>query len=401
MGVYEAFGVRSIINVAGASTRVGGALMPREVIDAMSEAASSSVNMIELQAAASRLITELTGAEAGYVTSGAAAGLTLGAAAILVGLDPGKMDRLPDTSGMKNEFIISREHRNGYDHSVRVAGAKLVDVGMNEQIAGAGVRRTEAWEYEAAITENTAGIAYTVATDSQPPLQEVIEVAHRHSLPVLLDAAAQLPPIANLRTFIDMGADLVTFSGGKALRGPQASGILCGRKDLIVSAALQHQDMDEYFGIWDPPEDFIPKTEIIGIPRHGIGRGFKVSKENVVGLMTALKLFAEGRYTTDFDEQRRHLEFIVDGLSGLPLEPRIVLPEGEGYPILNIRLDTTRLGRSGFDIAHELKNGGPGVFVNEKLLHEDTLVIHPLNLNGQSTEALTGQLRKACIFEKQ
>ena len=367
--------------------------MPSEVVDAMSEAALSSVNVIELQAAANRLISNLTGAESGYVTSGAAAGLTLGAAAIMVGLDPGKMDRLPDTSGMKNEFIISREHRNGYDHSVRVAGAKLVDVGMNEQVAGAGVRRTEAWEYEAAITENTAGIAYTVSADSQPPLSEVIEMAHRHNLPVLLDAATQLPPRANLKKFIDMGADLVTFSGGKALKGPQASGILCGRKDLIVSAALQHQDMDEYFGIWDPPEDFIAKSEIIGIPRHGIGRGFKVSKENVVGLMTALNLFSEGKYTSDFEEQRRHLEYVVDGLSGLPVEARIVLPDGEGYPILNLALDARQLGKSGFSVAHELKHAAPAVFVNEKLLHVDTLVIHPLNLNQQLTEALTKQLR--------
>ena len=138
LSVYDEFGVRTIINVAGSSTRVGGALMPPDVVSAISEAASSSVNMVELQAAASKFIAEVTGAEAGYVTSGAAAGLTLGTAAILARLDPGKMERLPDTTGMKNEFIVSREHRSGYDHSVRLAGARLVEVGMNEQAAGAG-----------------------------------------------------------------------------------------------------------------------------------------------------------------------------------------------------------------------------------------------------------------------
>ena len=171
MDVYEELGVRTIINVAGSSTRVGGALMPDEVVQAMAEAAAASVNIVELQAAASRQIAGVTGAEAGYVTSGAAAGLTLGTAAILAGLDPGKMDRLPDTSCMANEIIISREHRNGYDHSIRVAGAKLVEVGMNEQVAGAGVRRTEAWEYEAAIADSTVGIAYGATPTSQPPLE--------------------------------------------------------------------------------------------------------------------------------------------------------------------------------------------------------------------------------------
>lgn len=369
--------------------------MPPDVIEAMSEAAESSVNMVELQAAASRMIAEVTGAEAGYVTSGAAAGLTLGTAAILAGLDPGKMERLPDTTGMKNEFIISREQRNGYDHSVRLAGARLVEVGMNEQVAGAGVRRTEAWEYEVAITENTVGVAYTVTADSQPPLEEVLEVAHRHDIPVLVDAAAQLPPISNLRRFIELGADLVTFSGGKALRGPQSTGILCGRKEYIASAALQHLDTDEHFGIWAPPEELIPKSRIIGMPRHGIGRGFKVSKENAIGLLTALRLFSEAAYSPDFDEQRGYLEYVADGLSGLPLEPRIDIPDGEGYPMLHIVIDVQTLGKSGFEVSRQLKQGNPGVFVNEGSLSQDILVVHPLNLNQPRTEALTRQLRNA------
>ena len=396
MSIYEKFGVRTIINVSGASTRVGGALMPSEVVEAMSEAALDSVSMTELQAGASRYIAGVTGAEAGYVTSGAAAGLTLGTAAILAGLDPGRMERLPDTTGMKNEFIISREHRSGYDHSIRLAGARLVEVGMNEVLAGAGVRRTEAWEFEAAITDATAGIAYTATDESEPPLEEVIRVAHKHDLPVLVDAAGQLPPISNLRAFIEMGADLVTFSGGKAMRGPQSSGILCGRSDYIASVALQNLDMDEFFDIWDPPEDFIPKDEIVGIPRHGIGRGFKVAKEEVIGLLTAVELFSQGKYAPDFDEQRRHLEYIADGLSGLPVEPQIDLPEddGEGYPILDLLLDTEALGRSAFDISQELKRGEPGVFVQEKLLVEDTLTVHPLNLDQARTETLTARLRQ-------
>ena len=144
--IYDKFGVRPIINVSGASTRVGGALMPAEVIESMREAATESVSMSELQGAASRYISEVTGAEAGYVTSGASAGLTLGTAAIIAGCDLGKIESLPRTDGFKNQLIISREHRNGYDHAARLAGAILVEVGMNEITANAGVRRTEAWE---------------------------------------------------------------------------------------------------------------------------------------------------------------------------------------------------------------------------------------------------------------
>jgi L-seryl-tRNA(Ser) seleniumtransferase len=368
--------------------------MPPEVVEAMSEAAQDSVSMTELQAAASKHIAGLTGAEAGYVTSGASAALTLGTAAILAGLEPGRMDQLPDTTGFSDEFIISREHRNGYDHAIRLAGARFVEVGMNEMVAGAGVRRTEAWEFEAAITQNTAGIAYTATADSQPPLEELIEVAQRNNLPVLVDAAGQLPPASNLRKFTGLGVDLVVFSGGKAMRGPQATGLLCGRRELIASAAMQHLDMDEHFDVWDPPEDFIPKASIVGIPRHGIGRGFKVSREGIVGVLTALTLLAEGKYEPDYAAQRGFLEYVADGLSGLPVEPRVVLPAAEGYPLLHLVIDARALHKSGFDVSRELRQGDPGVFVNEKLLSEDTLVVHPLNLDQARTEALTGRLRE-------
>ena len=390
--VYSEFGVRTIINVAGSATRVGGAQMPPEVVRAMADAALESVSMMELHAAASRHIAAATGAEAGFITAGASAGLTLGTAAILAGLDLVKMERLPDTIGMKNEFIISREHRNGYDHAIRVAGAKLIEVGMNEQLAGAGVRRTEAWEYEAAITDRTAGIAYVLAGNSQPPLDQVVAVARKHGLPVLVDASGQLP--AGLRRLIASGAALVASSGGKGLQGPQSTGILCGRRDYIASVALQTLDMDEHFEIWDPPEDLIPKSRLPGLPRHGIGRGFKVGKEEIIGLLTALKLSEKGASEADADAARKHLESLVSGLKGLPVEPRLNVPQDKaGMPSLQLVLNRQVLGRSAFDIARELKRGDPGVFVNERLLEQETLVINPLHLDGPRTEALTRRLR--------
>lgn len=394
MNVYERFGVRTVINGSGTSTRVGGALMSAEVVNAMSAAALESVSIVELQAAASRYIGQVTGAEAGLVTSGASAGLTLGTAAILAKLDLGKMHRLPDTTGMKNEFIIAREQRSGHDHAFRAAGARLIEVGMNEQVAVSGLRRTEAWEYTTAVTDRTAGIAYVATPGSQPPFEQVVEIAHRHDLPVLVDAAGQLPPRSNLRAFIDLGADLVAFSGGKAIRGPQSTGILCGRREYVASAALQNLDTGEHFEIWDPPSDFIPKSSLSGMPREGIGRGFKVAKEEIIGLLTALKLFSEGGYDLDFEEQRQHLEYVVDGLSGLPVEPKVVTPEGEGCTLLHLVLDREALGRSGFEVCLELKQGNPGVYLSEVMLAQDTLVINPLNLNGPRTEALTHRLRE-------
>jgi L-seryl-tRNA(Ser) seleniumtransferase len=152
--------------------------------------------------------------------------------------------------------------------------------------------------------------------------------------------------------------------------------------------------MDEHFDIWDPPEDLIPKAKLSGIPRHGIGRGFKVSKEEVIGLLTALKLFEDGRYDSTAEEGRRHLDAISSGLQDLPVEPHVVLPQSKNRsPLLHLALNAERLGRSAFAISRELKQGNPGVFVNERLLDQDILVINPLNLNTARTTALTRRLQ--------
>ncbi|MFN0199129.1 MAG: selenocysteine synthase, partial [Planctomycetaceae bacterium] len=160
MSIYRELGLEPIINASSSVTRLGGAIMPAEVLAAYHAAAQETVPLEQLQALASRRIAAATGTEAGIVTTGAAAALTLGTAAILAGLNAARMERLPCTEGMLKEFLIAREQRSGYDHAVRAAGAKLVEVGFNEIISNAGVRRTEVWEYETAITEKTAGIVY-------------------------------------------------------------------------------------------------------------------------------------------------------------------------------------------------------------------------------------------------
>src|SRR6266404_5282291 len=176
--IYELLGVRTIINGQGPATRLSGGIMPAEVAQAMVEASRHCVDIAELQAAASRIIAEATGAEAGLVTSGAAAGLMLGTAACVTGLDPGKMNRLPDTTGMKNEVIVARSQRNFYDHAVRAAGVRLVEIGIADRFSGAGVRDCEAWEIADAITPDTAAVLYVAMPWSRPSLPEVAAAAH-------------------------------------------------------------------------------------------------------------------------------------------------------------------------------------------------------------------------------
>src|SRR5437867_8697475 len=194
MSIFQQWGVEPIINVSGSVTRLGGAPMPKAVLDAFCAAAHDSVPLDELQGAALRVIAEATGAEAGIVTSGAAAGLMLGAAAILTGYNLARMEKLPHTEDFPHEFVVAREHRNGYDHAVRAAGARFVEVGFQEIVAGAGVRRAEAWEFEAAFGPKTAGVLHVYDVNAAPPLAELVKRAHARNLPVLVDAAGELPP---------------------------------------------------------------------------------------------------------------------------------------------------------------------------------------------------------------
>ena len=197
MNIYNHFKVRTIINAKGPSTRVSGGFLAPEVAAAMTEAGKHCVDVGELQAAASSVIASVTGAEAGIVTTGAAAGLLLGTAACVAGLDPGRMSRLPDTTGMKNEVIMVRSQRNFYDHAVRAAGVKIMEVGLADRVAGAGVRDAEPWEIEDAISDKTAAIVYVANSTARPALEEVVRVGQSRNIPVIVDAAAQLPPASN------------------------------------------------------------------------------------------------------------------------------------------------------------------------------------------------------------
>jgi len=389
--VYERIGVRTIINAKGPSTRLSGGHMRAEVAEAMVEASRHCVDMAELQARASEIIAEITGAEAGLVTSGAAAGLLLGAAACVTGLDSGRMNRLPDTAGMANEIVVVRSQRNFYDHMIRAVGVRLVEVGLPDRYAGAGVRDAEAWEIADALSERTAAVHWVAAPDARPRLEQVVEVAHAAGVPVLVDAAAQLPPVHNLRRFVDAGADLVAFSGGKAIGGPQASGILCGRRYLVMAAALQNLDLDVFYDLWAPPMHFVDKTRLKGLPQHGIGRGCKVGKEEIVGLLTALRLFVAEDGIARHARWRGLMQELADGLADLPHAKVSLVDDGE-VPLLALDLDEAA-GVGALELMKRLEHGTPAVFADPMAIDHGRILFGPMSLKDDEPARIAERLR--------
>jgi D-glucosaminate-6-phosphate ammonia-lyase len=392
--VYQALGVRTIVNASGPSTRLSGGIMRSEVAAAMAEASQWCVDVAELQARASEILAEATGAEAGYVTAGAAAGLMLATAACIARLDPARMDRLPDTAGMPNEVIVARSQRNMYDHAVVQAGAKLVEVGIPDRFSGAGVRDAQPWEFEAAMNERTAAILWVAQPHSEPRLPDLVSVAHKRELPVIVDAAGQLPPAENLRRFTREGADLVVFSGGKAIGGPQASGILAGRRDLIQSAALQQLDHDTYFDQWSPPASLFDKDKLVGLPSSGVGRVAKCGKEEIVGLLTALRLFLAE------DSEARHARWlalcqeIVDGLTGLRgASVTLVHRRLRGVPAVELTIAEHELGFSARELVKRLQDGDPSVHANHGRVRDGIVVFGPTCLREGDAAVVIARVR--------
>ena len=396
MGIYQEFGITPIINASGAVTRLGGAPMNPETLAAFAEAARASVPLEQLQASASRIIAEATATEAGLITSGAASALTLGTAAILTGYNLKRMETLPHCQDFPNQFVIARQQRNGYDHAIRASGAHLVEVGFNELAANAGVRQTETWEYGATFNTNTAGVVYVYSSKSTPDLRQVVDIAHEHHLPVLVDAAAELPPKSNLKSIAATGADLVAFSGGKAIRGPQSTGILCGKRDLIGSAALQMLDMDDHLEFWDPPADFIDRTKFEGIPRHGIGRGFKVSKEEIIALLVALRLFISGAYDASVLTARSILEEIAKRLQDCPVQCAIYDKEDkESLPVLEITVKETISGPTAMTICRDLRYENPPIYLGHARVKEGKLLVNPLHLDKKAAEIISERIHRS------
>ena len=377
VSVYKRLGVKTIINAAGPATRLGGTLMDAEVLAAMNEAAGAFVKMDELQEAAGRIIAQITGAESGYVTSGAAAALALGTAACMTGTDPVKINQLPDSRGMKNKVVIQRAHRYDYDHAITSVGAVLVEVGFPDL--------TFPYELDAAITDDTAAVAYyPVRSRPALPLDTVVTIAHRRGVPVIVDAALDVPPAANLRLFVQRGADLVAFSGGKAVRGPQASGFLCGRADLIRAVALHNLDMDVRPETWTF-RAWADSAGIPGPPHHGVGRSMKVGKEEIVGLVVALERYVRADHAATRADWTAKLTAVRNEIVGVEgLRATIVEHPGTGMAVPHalVELDEQRLGLTAYDLLNRLQEWDPPIYLGEELAWRGAVTINPMTLRG-------------------
>jgi L-seryl-tRNA(Ser) seleniumtransferase len=311
-----------VISAAGYVTTLGGSPLSPYVRAAMDEALQSTWRIDDLQRAAGAGIASATGAEAGWVTAGAAAGLTLAAAACIAGEDLDLIDRLPDPGDAPCEIVVQRGHRNAYDHALRAAGARLVEVGFPFH---EGVGATYEWQLEAAFTERTVAVAHLACADHLGvPLGRVCVLAAARGIPVIVDAAAELPPRANLRRFVEAGASAVCFSGGKALGGPQGSAVLAATRAIVASVRLQTLDMDVDPADWAAREGAPP-------PQHGLGRGLKVGPEQIAGLAEALRTFGE----RDLDAEAAEMAAWLATLPGAvdrsrDFWPRLVIDAGAG-----------------------------------------------------------------------
>jgi D-glucosaminate-6-phosphate ammonia-lyase len=295
------------------------------------------------------------------------------------------MNRLPEVADGRYAFIVVRSQRNMYDRAIMVAGGRIVEVGIPDRYSGPGVRDATAWEIATAITPDTAAIYYLAHPQSLPPLAEVAAVARDHGLPLLVDAAAQLPPADNLRRFLEQGADPVAFSGGKAIGGPQASGILCGRADLIGSALLQMVDLDVFPDMWRAPEEFAPLRQLPGLPRHGIGRSCKVGKEEVVGLLVALERFVAEGEDRQSAAWRRTLDAIVVAtgrVGGMHLH---ILDRP--VPLLEVTVDDADA------LAARLAMGTPSILCSLARRHEGVLQFSPVSLAPEHAQIIGERLR--------
>ena len=368
--IFDALGVRRVINGHHWRTALGGSVMPPEVVQAMAESAGCFVDLEELYQRAGEYIASITGAEAGMVTAGCAAAQVLQAAACMTGLDESKMARLPDATGMKDAVIIQKPQRNYYDNCFRFAGATLVETGNGDATTRA--------DLDSAITDRTAAVAYAWhARFYGLGLEEVIEAAHARDVPVVVDAAAELPPVENLTRFISSGADLVAFSGGKGVRGPQSTGILAGRKDLVEAAFLNAMSSDRTWA--------------------GIGRPMKVSKEEIVGLVRALQLFVERDHEAEWAEWRATSLSIIEALediSGLTA----YVNEGPVYPGPTAPTATVVLGESwrgptAEAAAEALVAGEPPIYIGTGPKPEE-LWVAPVTLQDGEAEIVAGRLRQ-------
>jgi D-glucosaminate-6-phosphate ammonia-lyase len=329
--LIEELGVRSFINAAGTFTALTGSLMRPEAVAAMQVASRKYVRLEDLRDAVGKRIAELLKCPAALVTAGCASALSVATAACITGDDRDRVRRLPDTTGMKNEVIVQKTHRVNYDHAIRNAGVRMIEVVTREEL-------------EKAINERTAMMFFLNASDPRGKVHhdEFIAIAKKHNIPTLIDAAADVPPVENLWRFTQMGFDLVGFSGGKGLRGPQSSGLLLGRKDLIEAAKLN-------FG---PEGDSLCRTN-------------KVNKEETIGMLVALETYLNQDHAAVWKDWEGRCRCIARALAAFDdVKTEVFVPPiANAVPHLRVRWDSKKRGVTPAEMVKKLRDGKPSIEV--------------------------------------
>ena len=394
MGVYDELGLRTVINASGTLTRLGGSRMAPEVLAAMADAAASFVPIDALQARAGEIIAD-DHRSRGRLRRERGGRWTLVGGRRLRRRD-GRGGDGPPAGHVRTEGRGRRPARTPQrlrPRHPRRRGAH--GRGWLSRAIPAPEARSP-WQIAAAITERTAAVACPILdTPGTVPLPEVCQIAHERGVPVIVDAAAELPPRANLRRFIAEGADLVVFSGGKAIGGPQASGILAGRADLIASVALQHQDMDVRPETWSW-RPLLDSGRLAGVPHQGFGRSMKVGREEIVGLITALRRFAAGSDEEDLERWQRRLDPIEQALEGIPRHsrqpPRCRITNRCRHCGSSWRA-TARATRA-YDLVNRLLDGEPAIAVDQSYAEHGRLSINPQGLTAEEATAVARRLRE-------
>jgi len=354
MLTYQDLNVKPFINASGTITTLGGSIMPTEVVNAMEAASSSFIHLNELHEKVGQKLAQMIGVEAAFVSCGAASGVQVSAAACLTGTDEERVRKLPHVEGSKNEFVISLVDRHYYIHQgIEAVGGKLVRVGSYDAVSAA--------DMIGGIGPNTAAVVFFLGVQSKEQLAEIIPEATARGVPVIVDAAAQLPPRANMTEIVNMGASLVNFSGGKGMRGPQNSGLVVGKKEFVEAARLNSS------------------------PYSAIGRGMKVGKEEIMGLLTAVEIFLakdEAEEYAGWQAQANHIAQAIESIAGVQVE----VPHVRQRPVTHVTVAES-FGKTAQQIIDELAAGNPSIICR---LVDQAITFDPMNLMP-GEEAIIGQ----------
>jgi len=371
MSIYDELGIKKIINGLGTITKIGGSKMAPEVLAAMNEAAGYYVDIITFHEKAGEKIAKMLGCEGVCITAGAAAGIAISAAACMTKGEIAKTLQLPDTTGMPSEVLVLKCHRTLYDQALLLSGAQVREIGATSSAIIEQV--------ETAVSEKTAMFFYIAEAERMRgsiPLPEIALILKKHNIPIVVDAAAELPPKSNITKYLDQGADLVIFSGGKEFRGPQSSGIILGKKQLIRAC------------------------EANCCPNYSIGRSMKIDKETIAGIVKAIELFVKKDYTQEMERWESMVSQMFSSFStlydikvrrGFPVEPGI-------RPVDIPRVYIKPLHICSKEIQDSLMNLDPAIYVD---VQREEVAINPQCLEDDEVNVVIDAVKRVLIEEKQ